>query len=688
MRFIQEDFNVLGRLMNGETIPRPVDDIPVRYGVDTPIQFGGPVALDTETVDGKLWSTQLSSRPGESLFVPATGHDGGLAELTEAVVHNYLYDAQFVDLPPNTHDTMTLAYNLGLPQGLKELAWRLCGMEMASYTETIGGKRKEKALGYLHTVKADSERGVPWTKKTPPPITDLVWDKKANLLLEKVRKPQPIAKKVKRILADIEAGKVNKDGPVDPWDRWHKIDPRERAVVEDVLGDMPDASLADVPSEEAVKYACRDSDATIRVFQELLREIHEKGLELTYELDRRTLPIALEMQRNGMKVDAGYLIELGQDYLGMLRTTAESIFKVVGRRFNPNSPPQLAQLLYGTEAGGLGFKVTKYTPTRMPSTNSEELKKIDHPVIPLLLEYKHIAHIKDSFCDTLPKKVDADGRIHPTIKTTRTETGRWSMAEPNLMQIPNRTEIGRAVRRGFVAEEGMSLVALDFSQIEMRVIAHLARCQSMIRLFQERRDVHTETAAQVFGVPLSVAGESRYRYPCKTLGFGILYGLTGHGLQNQMVENGLHDWDKPKCERFIRDYYRLRPEIKDWQDETKAFARRNGFVTDMFGRMRYTPEMHNPIEKYRSAGERQAINMPVQSGAQGVLKMAMVQMWQRTPSYARWLLQIHDELIWEVPDGSIQPFMLRAKVLMEQAVALTVPVVVEGKSGKNWAEME
>jgi len=689
MRFIQEDFQILGSMLNGEELNQPTDTLPVRYGVDAPVQLSGLVALDTETVDGALWSVQLSSTPGTSRFLSAdNSQDKMVEQLKEVVVHNYLYDAQFIDLPENTHDTMVAAYNLGLPQGLKELAHRLCGMEMKSYTEVVGGYRKEKALKYLEQIPFGPNPNPLYAAEwpDPPEIEDLTWNKSKNKLESKTRKPQHITKKVKRIIADVVGGKENKDGPVDPWDRWHKIDPRERVFVEEVLGPMPDSSLDDVPAELALEYSCRDPDATLRVFKELSGELDRNGLRLAYELDRRTLPIALEMHQNGFKVDAPYLRGLGEEYLEKLLVLAEEIFEVVGKRFNPNSPPQLAQLLFED----LGFKPTKYTPTGFPSTESEELSKIDHPVIPKLKEYKHIAHLKDSFCDTLPEKVDEDGRIHATINVTRTETGRWSMRDPNLQQIPMRTELGRAIRKGFVAEEGNVLFSADYSQIEMRVAAHLSKCKSMIELFMEGRDVHTETAAQVFGISLAQVTEAgpKYRYPCKTLGFGVLYGLTAHGLANQMSENGLTDWTEDRCKEFIKDYYKLRPELYDWQEETKAFARRNGYVYDFLGRIRWTPEILCPIRKYRSAGERQAINMPIQATAADIMKMAMVQLWKAIDrNRYKWLLQVHDELIWEIPKGDMGTFKEMVVPLMEGAVHLSVPVLVESKVGENWGSM-
>ena len=277
--------------------------------------------------------------------------------------------------------------------------------------------------------------------------------------------------------------------------------------------------------------------------------------------------------------------------------------------------------------------------------------------------------------------------MHPTINVTRTETGRWSMKEPNLQQVPARTEYGRAIRKAFQAEPPCTLVAADYSQIEMRVAAHLAQCRSMIQLFHEGRDIHTETASQIFGVPAAEV-TSQQRYPTKTMGFGVIYGLTPNGLYNQMAQEGLWDWTEERCGEFITDYYKLRPELGQWQKEVKQQAARDGYVRDMFGRVRWIPELLCPIQRYRSAGERQAINMPVQSSAQGIIKLAMGRLHERLerwPGLVRWLLQIHDELLWEVED--VDEFVAIVTQEMEGTVQLSVPVLVEAKIGKNWGEM-
>jgi len=209
----------------------------------------------------------------------------------------------------------------------------------------------------------------------------------------------------------------------------------------------------------------------------------------------------------------------------------------------------------------------------------------------------------------------------------------------------------------------------------------------MIDLFLEGRDIHTETASQIFGVPVDEV-TSWQRYPTKTMGFGVIYGLTPHGLFNQMSQEGLEDWDERACEKFIKEYYALRPELGAWQDQTRAFAGKHGYVTDMFGRLRYIPEMLCPVKRYRGAGERQAINMPIQSTAQGILKAAMIRMSQEETSFPWfWLLQIHDELMFEVESPHAPQFVQWATDIMESAVKLSVPIKVEAKMGTNWGEM-
>jgi len=726
---ILEDFKVLGELVRDEWEP-VVDAYPSPVYSDVSdfyrnkVEFITPHALDTEWVDGKLWSVQFSGAPGIAEFTQPY-EDFNITGPT--TVHSYMADAHMVNLPPNTKDTQLMAYLLGLPQGLKELAKRLCGMEMESYQEVTRKYGKDKAMTYL-------EKAIALHPDSPPTkairdkaekkgeiltldmweslegVEDATWNKKNSRFELKKSKPQHIVIKMKKILADVEGGKENKDGPVDPYYRWTHIDSRERQVVEDVLGGMPEGNLSDAPREAAVYYSCRDADATGRIEPILWQMILEKGLLPVFMMDMGTLPIALEMEKNGIKIDSEKLKALGDRFVGMLQEGSEEIFKElkilcpvcagVGdfydadiegckaclgtgwKRFNPNSNNELATLFFTD----LGFKPTKYTKTGAPSVARGELAKIDHPVVDMIEEYRHIQHLKDSYCDTLPEEVDEGNRIHEAIKTTRTGTGRWSMKR--LQTIPTRTEEGKEIRGAFIAEEGNVLVSIDYSQIEMRMQAHVSQCQSMIQIFQEGRHIHRETCAEIYGIPLADIDQDGPAYKAtKNIGFGVMYLETEKGLFTQMKREKAEGWDLARCRQFIKDWYRLRPEVWNWQQETIAFARRNGYVKDMWGRRREIPECLVPVEWIQSQGDRQAVNMPIQGGAQGVLKQAMIAMGKNLHEDIKWLLQVHDELIWEMPSALVPWFIPPARSIMENITRLSVPLEVEAKAGLNWGEM-
>jgi len=762
---IMEDFKVLGEVVRGEWKP-VVDEYPEpdyvdvdEFSLDEAEMLRGRLyrdnptveAVDTETVNGKLWSVQLSSNPGSGLFIPKERWNFTPPSGRTCVVHNYMYDARFIDLPPNTKDTMVMAYLLGLPQGLKELAKRLCGMEMQSYTEMTREYGKGKAMTYLEEAVALHPDSPP-TKairdkaakkgetlildmwKSLEEVEDATWNKKNQQFEIKKSKPQHIVVKMKKILADVRGGKELKDGPVDPFTRWNAIDSRERRVVENDLGPMPEGTLEDAPRESAVSYSCRDADATGRIYPILWQQILDKGLLPVFMMDMGTLPIALEMEKNGIKIDVGKLKELGDRFVGMLQEKSEEIFEtanvrdidsclhcegnggslpaeaevswrswvacsscegkgfIIGKlkRFNPNSNKELATLFFTD----LGFTPTKYTPTGEPSVARGELAKIDHPVVGMIEDYRHIQHLKDSFCDTLPGKADSNGRVHPTIKTTRTATGRWAMEDPNCQQIPSRDELGKEIRKAFIAENGNVLVSIDHSQIEMRVQAHVAQCKSMIQIFQEGRHIHRETCAEIYGISLANVNQDGPEYKAtKNIGFGVMYLETEEGLFTQMKREKAEGWDTARCRAFIKDWYKLRPEVWTWQQETIAFARRNGYVKSIMGRIREIPECLVPIDWIQSQGDRQAVNMPIQGTAQDILKQAMVKLWSEKPDGEemitpwRWLLQVHDELIWEVKADYADRLIERFSPIMGNIVKLSVPLEVEAKVGLNWGEM-
>lgn len=689
IRDITADFSNLGKLVRGECQPQDlmrVDEYPHPEYITAPdVVTDAPLmALDTEIVDGKLWSVQVSSIPGTGITLPGDWRPQGGKRY---IVHNWLFDSEWVNLP-DFEDTMVMAYLLGLPQGLKELAFRLCGMEMKSYQDMVKPYRKEKVMEWLSEAMLKVYSNPDFYD--PPDLIETKWDNKTHSLLTKVKHPQHISKKINSIIRDVEKGKVLKDGPVDPWERWHKIPTEEREVVEAVLGPCPDGDLSDVPPAEAAWYCGRDPDATLRVHGVLSQQIREWGLEVVYGLDKATLPIAREMMHNGMKVDVEGLRRLGEDYLQRMRGLALvcQAIRPSGEGFNPNSDQQVAKVVYEE----LGFTPTAFTPTGLPSVTEKELKKVKHGIITPILDYRHLAHIRDSFVDTLISRADDAGRVHPTIKTTRTETGRWSMAEPNLQQIPVRTEIGRAIREQFLAEGGNILFACDFSQIELRCQAYLAQCKGMMETFQQGGDIHMATACFMFEVPPEQV-TAEMRRVAKILNFGVIYGLSDYGLQENLKLEGI-ERERSWCKQYINQMLHVAyPEVADWQQETIAFAKRNGYVRDMMGGVRFVPELRCPVKKVQSAGERQAINMPVQSTAARIMKQAMVDLWQMWQEkdlwWAKWLLAVHDELIWECPEDRVEELKGIVVPAMEQAVALEgVPIVAESKSGYRWGSMK
>lgn len=443
IRQIYDDFEVLKRLMAGAdpSSLMTVDEYERNYvaidRADEAVELleelsKGEYALDIETVNGKPWSWQVSGKPGMAYFVPwelmPLKRVGG-----KVVVHYYLHDAQFVDMPDFT-DTMVMAYLLGLPQGLKTLARDLCGMKMMEYEEVVGPYKEEKAGDYLERAITGEE----WS--APEPVEEAKWDNKVGKVVVRWRKPKPISGKIKRILAS----------ETEMYRKWHDINAGERAEVESVMGVMPEASLRDAEQGEVVAYSCADPDATLRAMLKMRPMIEERGLGYTLgAMDLPTLPVALEMRRRGMAVDRVRLEELSEYYTVEMAKAAEEAAEIVGERFNPNSSIQVARILYEK----LRFPITRLTTTGKASTDDRELKKVKHPVVEKVLRYRELGKNRDAYADALREAVHGDGRVRADIKTTRTETGRWAVSDPQLQAIPIRTEEGRKIRGAFVATE-------------------------------------------------------------------------------------------------------------------------------------------------------------------------------------------------------------------------------------------
>lgn len=720
LRFLTEDFQVLRGLLQGKTVadytvkdeyPNPdyrVADNPVALGKLTyDIKQAGQVAVDVETVnrDTKLWSAQFSTRPGTGWFVPVKDDFKGRLDCTkwdsQIIVHHYLNDIKWLDIPENNFwDTMCAAYLIGAPQGLKELATRLCGIKMQSYRELVRLGQQKLSLQYLTEV---SKREFP----DPPDIEETKWDNKKGCIVTKLHKPWHISRKVTKLLSEA---KDNSD--VDMWDRWRKIPDQERACVERVLGVMPESSLADIKFEDAVQYATRDADATLRVKLKLEKLLQEAGLDFVFYVDTHILPMVHEMMQTGMAVDLDHFRNLSVEYDARMRAKATELANVVGHPFNPSSSPQVAQVVY-TE---LGFKPTKTTPGGDISTDDQELKKTGHPVAKGIIEFRRLSKMKGTYSDNLVRSSYPDDesvpRIHTVLTTTRVETGRLSSKKGDngegaaLQNIPTRSKEGKMIKTGFIAAPGKLLLEGDLGQVEMRTQAHLANCKGLIDLFLSGKDPHTTTASKIFGVPYDEAKKSKYRYPCKRAGFGIIYLIGAKGLHDQIVEYisdlemegepvDVDPWTEEDCQKFIDDYYALYPEIKSYQQEMASMARRYGYTVDIVGRRRFIPEVACPVRSVQEAGLRQAANFPVTSSAQAIIKLAMGALWRGLPKKGwrddvKFLLQIHDSLLFEIPEGDVfvKSFTPWVEHVVTNVVSLKVPVTMDFKYGKRWGEMK
>lgn len=730
LRFIYDDFAVLRGLVSGasyrryvkyDLYPNPkyteISTLSELRDLEDEMVSVGWAAADVETVNDALWSIQISMAPGTGYFigpdmVKALGNTYTFPDPVEVYFHNFLYDYRFIHAKRFV-DTMVIAYLLGLPQGLKELASRLCGVKMQSFDDLTRQHGRPKVVDYLTNLLS-----VSWDP--PVPIIETKWDNKAGKVIDKVINPQPVERKVKKLLADMAS-----DATVDPYQRWHQIHPSQLAPVVAKLGSLPEGTIADAPHDAAVLYACRDADVTVRVKDIMLPMVSEMDLDfILHSVDTPILPMVMEMMDTGFGLDLAHLRALSADYTKRMAVMAENLAKQIGHPFNPGSSSQVAKVVYGKpEDGGLGYPVTSKTTTGLISTDDQELKKVEHPLTKGIIEYRRLAKNKDSFADALLERAAnhstngyEDYRIHTTLRTTRVETGRLSSSGPNLQAMPVRSKEGKQIRKGFKAPpvyykvDGISkphpgiLMEGDLSQAEVRILADNTGCPTLIDLFLRGDDPHTTTASKIFGISYEDAKQEKYRYPCKRLNFGVIYMISPEGLSTEITEYiadlkmegaevNIEAWSPDDCTKLIADWYKLYPEVKDWQMEKTAEARRNGYVTDMFGRARYIPEIYCAIQSVQEAGIRQCCNMPIQAACQGIIKLAMAQLWRERPilgweDTVKFVMQIHDSLIVAIPDDPV--FMQRVAKWMFRAmttsVQLKVPVDADFKFGPNWGE--
>ncbi|CUS47777.1 MAG: DNA polymerase I PolA [Idiomarinaceae bacterium HL-53] len=441
----------------------------------------------------------------------------------------------------------------------------------------------------------------------------------------------------------------------------------------------------EVPIEQAAPYAAEDADVTLRLHEVLWPKIaeHEGLKRVLSELELPILPILAMMERRGVLISSERLAKQSQELETSLKNIEQDAFAIAGEPFNLNSTKQLQAILFDQ----LGLPVKKKTPKGAPSTAEEVLQELalDYPLPDLILQHRGMAKLKSTYTDKLPRMVNAKtGRIHTSYHQAVTATGRLSSTDPNLQNIPIRNAAGRRVRQAFVAPDGYKIVAIDYSQIELRIMAHLSQSDGLLEAFARGRDIHRATAAEVFGVPLeNVDAEQRRR--AKAVNFGLIYGMSAFGLARQL---GINQKD---AQHYMDIYFERFPGVLDYMERTRKQAAEQGFVETIFGRRLYLPDINARNVPRRKAAERAAINAPMQGSAADIMKKAMIDVndWllsEPNSGEVYMTMQVHDELVFEIREDYLDSHIASLAKLMEDAVKLDVPLIAEAGVGENWDE--
>ncbi|HHF3201678.1 TPA: DNA polymerase I [Vibrio alginolyticus] len=434
--------------------------------------------------------------------------------------------------------------------------------------------------------------------------------------------------------------------------------------------------------EQASPYAAEDADVTLRLHNRLFANIEQdESLKTVYEeIEMPLVPVLSRIERTGVFIDEMKLSAQSVEITARLDELEKKAYEIAEQEFNMNSPKQLQAILFEK----MGLPVVKKTPSGTPSTNEEVLQELalDYPLPKLILEYRGLAKLKSTYTDKLPKMINpSTGRVHTSYHQAVTATGRLSSTDPNLQNIPIRNEAGRRIRQAFVAPSGHKILAVDYSQIELRIMAHLSGDQALLDAFRDGKDIHAATAAEIMGVSIEdVSSEQRRR--AKAVNFGLIYGMSAFGLAKQLgIPRG-------EAQAYMDTYFERYPGVMQYMEDTRSTAADKGYVETIFGRRLHLPEIKSRNGMRRKAAERAAINAPMQGTAADIIKKAMllVDQWIQEEGNGRvkLLMQVHDELVFEVEESSLSEIESKVQKLMESAAELKVPLVAEAGHGDNW----
>ena len=589
----------------------------------------GVVAFDTETdalssANANLCGVSLAVAPGEACYIPV-GHEnestGGLEFETPEAIHQLQLDEVIARLKPLLEDPTVLKVAQNAKYDIAVLARH--GIAVAPIEDTM---LISYALeGGLHKSHGMDELSKRWLEHEPIKFSSVTG-----------------------------TGKSQK-------------------------------SFKHVPLEPATCYAAEDADVTLRLYQHLRPRLAHEGLLTVYEtLERGMPPVLAAMENEGIKVDTDTLRKLSNDFSVRMGEFEAEAHRLAGRPFNLGSPKQIGEVLYGE----MGLASKRLTATGAQGTDAsvlEELAAQGHELPRVLLDWRQLSKLKGTYTDNLVAAISPrTGRVHTSYALASTTTGRLSSNDPNLQNIPIRTEEGRKIRKAFIAEPGHVLISADYSQIELRILAHVGDIPQLKKAFMEGHDIHAATASEMFGVPIEgMPSETRRR--AKAINFGIVYGISAFGLANQL------SIPQDEAGAYIKTYFERFPGIRAYMDRTKQAARTQGFVTTIFGRKVHIPAVNSKSQAERAFGDRAAINAPIQGAAADVMRRAMIRMpgaLKQARLETRMLLQVHDELVFEAPEAEADAAIDVIKKVMERAaepaLALSVPLVVEARAAANW----
>ncbi|MGD9898219.1 MAG: DNA polymerase I [Calditrichaceae bacterium] len=483
---------------------------------------------------------------------------------------------------------------------------------------------------------------------------------------------------------------------IDPSGRQHNLDKMaeyhlnyQTIHIEELIGTGKNQKLmTDIPAGKVSDYAAEDADITLKLRNIFAPILHKNNQDkLFHELEMPLVPVLMKIERNGVKLDKEFLGKMSVELGTELSKTEKEIYDIAGEKFNINSPQQLGMIMFEklTIHTELGSRKPQKTKTGQYSTSENILERYsEHPLIEKILNYRKLTKLKSTYIDALPKLIHPKtGKVHTSFNQTIAATGRLSSSNPNLQNIPIRTELGRETRKAFIASSpDHSILSADYSQIELRIMAHLSKDKTMIESFKNNADIHASTAALIFGIPIADVMPD-HRRKAKEINFGIMYGMNEYGLANRLkISNG-------EAKEFIYGYFATYPGIQSFMGKCIAQASENGFVETIMHRRRYLPEIRSTNRQVREFAERTAINTPIQGSAADLIKKAMIDIHEylkKEKIDARMILQVHDELVFDVANSIADEFGKKIKSIMENSLKLSVPIVVDAGIGRNWLE--